>query len=161
MPDSGLERTALLPPAPTFLDSSGGKIVDGGYFAELHRAIGALYDDVTKRINEFLYFVEWQEHIPAQFTADQNNYLLPDDGIVFRFSSDAARALTGIAAPLVPRLIICLNTGSFNLTLSNNSASSIAGNRIITATGADIVLQPNQSTALWYDIATARWRTIL
>jgi len=45
-----------------------------------------------------------------------------------------------------------------NITIPNQSASSSAINRVITSTGSDIVLAPNQGVDMVYDSTSQRWR---
>lgn len=100
---------------------------------------------------------------PAQITSDQNDYNPSGfNGVTsIRLSSDAARNITGLgsAGDVDGRTIILHNVGSFNITLVNQSASSTASSRFIFPSG-DVVLLPDMSVILWYDITTARWRRI-
>jgi hypothetical protein len=61
------------------------------------------------------------------------------------------------------RMIRIYNVGTANLTLSHNSASSTAANRMFSSTGADIILAPNDYAELIYDATSngsgaAGWR---
>lgn len=98
------------------------------------------------------------EITPAQIVADQNNYSASGTVAVWRLSTDAPRTLTGIGAPQTGRELRIVNVGSFNIALANQSASSTDVNRIITGTGANIILGPDDVVNLWYDGTTARWR---
>jgi hypothetical protein len=49
------------------------------------------------------------------------------------------------------RMIRIYNVGTPNLTLSHNSASSTAANRMFSSTGADIILAPNDYAELIWD----------
>jgi hypothetical protein len=93
---------------------------------------------------------------PDQLTADRNNYSLTD-AILARFSTDAARTITGFAGAKSGIKIIA-NVGANNLVLANNSASSDAENRILCHSGADITLTANQFAIMVYDFTTVRWR---
>lgn len=100
---------------------------------------------------------------PTQIVANQNDYN-PSRAETWRLSSDAARNVTGIVAPglslgsSLKRTII--NVGAQNITLQNQNAGSAAGNRIITGTGADVVLAADDTAFLLYDPVTARWRIL-
>ena len=96
------------------------------------------------------------ETSPDQLTADQNNYSLAD-AILSRFSTNAARTITGFAGAKAGIKIIA-NVGSNNLVLANNSASSDAQNRILTHSGANITLTAGQLAIMTYDFTSARWR---
>lgn len=94
---------------------------------------------------------------PAQITADQNNYN-PGTGSFHRLSTDAARTITGFVAEATGSPMFIANVGAFNLVIANESASSTAANRVITGTGADVTLNPDDSAIFLYDGASARWR---
>jgi hypothetical protein len=94
---------------------------------------------------------------PAQITSNQNDYALPTADIV-RLSSDATRTITGFAAD--PGAVVTLyNVGSFDIRIDHEDTASTAANRVTSATGADIVLSPNDSITLVYDATSSRWRT--
>lgn len=98
-----------------------------------------------------------------QITASQNNYAPTgyDQNVVLRLSSDAAWTITGMLAPVATNdglLVALVNTGSFTITLANESASSTAANRF--ALGAAVLLGPGGSIMLWYDTTADRWRPL-
>lgn len=102
---------------------------------------------------------------PAQITSDQTNYgttaahLFSD---TWRLSSDAARTIHGINIDSdTARRVRIINVGGFNITLSNqNATEGTASRRILTGTGADVVLAPDDVADLEYDRTTARWRIV-
>jgi hypothetical protein len=101
---------------------------------------------------------------PAQITANQDNY--NPTGLagasVLKLDLDAARSLTGLAGGYDGREIVIVNTSSFNLTLSNQSGSSTAGNRFIGPNAASVIVQPLASVRLRYDGGSVtRWRIVL
>jgi hypothetical protein len=93
---------------------------------------------------------------PSQITADQNDYGGLSTNTVMRLSSDAARSITGLAGGAAGRVALVHNVWNFPITLVKESASSTAGNRF--AFDVDLILAPSQSTLLWYDTASSRWR---
>lgn len=97
---------------------------------------------------------------PTQITADQNNYdptsFAAPYGVALRLTSDAARVITGLTGGLDGRVVIVINVGGFNITLSDENASSSAANRF--ALTADRVLAPDDAVPLWYDSTSSRWR---
>ena len=94
---------------------------------------------------------------PAQLTANANNYD-PGPKVVSRLSSDATRSITGIAGGTNSQLRILVNTGSFDITLVHESASSTATNRITSVTGSDLTLGAAKIALLVYDATSTRWR---
>lgn len=128
---------------------------------ELLAALEGISIDPTTDVMSFDYGVAFPATVsPPQITANQNNWTIAsfDDAITFRISSDAARSITGLAGGTAGRVIVLQNVGSYGITLSNESASSTAANRF--AIGSNLVIGPNCSIALQYDVTSARWRAI-
>lgn len=98
---------------------------------------------------------------PAEITSDQNDYNPTDlsTASVVRLSSDAARAITGLAAPSTGRVMHLFNVGDHNITLRIENASSSANNRFaINAVTSSFIINNGYSVTLWYDTASDRWR---
>jgi hypothetical protein len=93
--------------------------------------------------------------------ADQNNFRLAR-GIIHRFTTDASRTITGFnALDLDSQIRLIVNVGATNnLVLANENVGSASPNRIITHTGSDITLGPNESVLIFYDRTSARVRTV-
>jgi hypothetical protein len=68
-------------------------------------------------------------------------------------------SITGIAAGEMGRPLVIRNSTAQQMTIANQSASSTESNRIITGTGADLVLtgSTGQMVILVYDAVTLRW----
>jgi hypothetical protein len=97
---------------------------------------------------------------PAQIKSDQNNYA-PGTGWFQRWSSDASRNVTGLAAGVDGQVVEIWNVGAQNIVLQNQNASSTAANRFLTSTGADLTLAADKCAEGRYDATTARWRVRL
>jgi hypothetical protein len=97
---------------------------------------------------------------PAQITSNQNDYAISTTAHVLRLSTDASRNITGLVAPAGPRRVVIINVGAQNLVLVNQSASSVAANRVITGTGSDATLSADDVAELIYDSLTLRWRML-
>ena len=97
---------------------------------------------------------------PTSIGANQNDY--NPTGLstanTLRLTSSAAYNITGLAGGTAGRLVTIHNIGSFNLTLTNESASSTAANRFVLRSASDLILTPNKAMILQYDAITARWR---
>lgn len=101
---------------------------------------------------------------PPALAVTTNNYVPPQayQALLWYLSATAAVTLTGIGAPVFDGYQIQLIvTGAFTITVTNEDAASLAGNRIITGTGASIVLPPDSSMTLLYDAGTTRWRKVV
>lgn len=95
---------------------------------------------------------------PSQITSDQNNYALPTNTDIVRLSSDAVRTITGFVA--YPGSVVTLyNAGSFDIRVDHEDSASISSNRVISATGSDVIIAPNDNITLVYDPISSRWRT--
>jgi len=92
-------------------------------------------------------------------TADANDLSLPE-GTYFRLSTNGvARNITGFANVKGGRVAFLANTGGgANITLRNQNVGSITEQRIITGTGADVAVAPDQLVYIVYDSITKRWR---
>lgn len=101
-----------------------------------------------------------EEVTEPQLTANQNNFPLSTGFTYHRFTTDGvARAITGFAGGVPGRAIFFCNAGGgANITLNNQDAASSAENRIITGTGGNVAITPDQLVYLVYDNASQRWR---
>src|SRR3990167_475365 len=95
---------------------------------------------------------------PAQITANSNDYNIQSKDCL-RLATDASRNITGFNGGFDGKFLYIFNVGSFNIVLANQSASSVAANRIVTHTGANLTVGASESIMLWYDQTTLRWRT--
>jgi Chaperone of endosialidase len=77
-----------------------------------------------------------------------------------RLNGTSAQTITGIAGGTDGKLLTVINAGANAATISNESASSTAANRIKTGTGADLTLAPDASLSMVYDSGASRWRVV-
>jgi len=150
----GIERAVILPQLPRIQDLSLQS-----YLHQEGEAVATAYDNLARRLNELSYEQQWGSETPTQLTANVNDYQL-GIAIVERLTSDASRNITGFIAPLTENIRVIMNVGSQNIVVKHQSSSSLAPNRVISLSAADITLAPNDSIILWYDITTGRWREI-
>jgi Chaperone of endosialidase len=76
-------------------------------------------------------------------------------------TSGATQTITGIANGVDGKLLTLSNAdASLAVTLSNQSTSSVAANRIVTGTGSDLAIAAGASVNLIYDATDARWRVV-
>lgn len=92
-------------------------------------------------------------------TSNQNNYAIGGASAIL-LSSDAARTITGFSGGISGRYLEVTNSGSNDIVLANQSASSSAANRIITGTGSDVTIAASRTAQLRYDGSASRWRII-
>lgn len=141
-----------------------GALSDGGH---AYIAAHSAKTTALSQADLLLKGAVWQNAATlTQIAANTNNYEVGENlQCVVRISSDAARDITGIAAPTISTTVtpsawwlILQNVGSFNITLKDNSGSSSAGNKF--AFDADIVLKPDQCAFLIYDSVATVWRAL-
>lgn len=95
---------------------------------------------------------------PSQITTSQNDYAPTGNATAseWRLSTNGPHSITGIAGGIAGRTLRVRNDGGNFLILTNNSASSAAGNRFDM--NQDLVLFPRESATLWYDGTTGFWK---
>jgi hypothetical protein len=81
-------------------------------------------------------------------------------GALFRLTGASAQTITGIAGGADGRMITLVNAAAQSATIANNSASSLAANRIITGTGSNMTLGSGASISLVYDSGASFWRVV-
>jgi hypothetical protein len=81
-------------------------------------------------------------------------------GALFRLTGASAQTITGIVGGADGRMITLINAASQAATISNNSVSSSAANRIITGTGSNLSLAAGASINIVYDSGASLWRVI-
>lgn len=103
---------------------------------------------------------------PAALAANVNDYS-PATGNsmrqVWRIDTDGSGPynITGIAVQQSADTQWITNVhATDSILLQHQNAGSVAANRIISPTGADLTLGPNESALLWYDSTTTRWRIL-
>lgn len=140
----------MAPQKPLIIDAGTIKDLPGGDHLDL--GSGGLAVNATAPL-------KYAATSPAQITSNQDNYNL-GTGTFFRLDSDASRNITGLANGADGRMVYLVNVGANNIVLQNQNAGSSAANRIITGTGADVTLAPDNAATLIYDAASQRWRVL-
>jgi len=98
---------------------------------------------------------------PAALSGDVNNYALSDETVLRIDGGLADRTLTGIDGGAEGRVLYLLNVGTTNkLTLSHQSGSSLAANRVVGGGASDVVVRHGAGAMLMYDATASRWRVI-
>lgn len=97
---------------------------------------------------------------PPQITADQNNYNPTDlaSAAVLHLTSNASRNITGLAQGFDGNIKVIHNSGSQNIVLVNESASSLAENRF--KFGSSITVPVGTTIMLFYDGHISRWVSV-
>lgn len=76
---------------------------------------------------------------------------------LIRFTGSTATEVQGIDATGVNKVVTYHNASSVNVTFKHQNAGATATNRIITPTGNDLIIKPNQSVQWIYDNTQTRW----
>jgi hypothetical protein len=79
---------------------------------------------------------------------------------LIRLTGATAQTFTGIAGGTNGLLLTLMNAGAATTTLQNDNGASIAANRIITGTNADLEIKAGGSIMLQYDGTSQVWRVI-
>lgn len=95
---------------------------------------------------------------PATLSADVDNYEPAgfDTASIVRLSASTNVTITGLLAGVSGRWITLENIGPSRITLSADATSSAAANRF--ALDGSFFLSAGQSTVIWYDGISLRWR---
>ena len=75
-----------------------------------------------------------------------------------RITSSVAIDITGVDASATKTVKYLVNVGSFPVTIKHQDAGSSAANRFLNFTGADIILNQNESLTIFVDSVTGRVR---
>lgn len=95
------------------------------------------------------------KEIIIDLAVSQNDYDT-EFATVLRSNGAASVNITGFLAKPEPTFIYLCVLGTGTITLKHNSASSEEVNRILSYTGADVAVAPNQAIRLVY--LNSRWR---
>ncbi len=102
---------------------------------------------------------------PSSLAANQNDYDVTDGGTLRAFSDSRLTAstpvnITGIADGFAGARVRLVNIGANAITLMNQDAASLAGNRMILVGGTDRALAAGDSIELIYFSTDSRWREV-
>jgi len=101
--------------------------------------------------------VAFQRGTDYTTTGTTNNVSFADASLI-RLTGASAQTITGIAGGRNGELLTIINAGATTASLTNESASSTAANRITTGTSANLPLPSGASISLVYDSGASRWR---
>lgn len=96
------------------------------------------------------------ENTPASLSTDQNDYV-PGNYDVLRINATANVSITGISGGKKGRFLEIINVGTGRISFPDESASSVAANRIATPYDQTITLLPNARARFYYDETQSRW----
>ena len=95
----------------------------------------------------------------AEITSSHIDYDLGNNTIVRLSAAVGPFGIRGFVAGRPGELHILVNVGANDFVINHQSGSEpTPANRIITLTGADVTLTPNDQMTVWYDDTTQRWR---
>lgn len=82
-------------------------------------------------------------------------------GSLFNYTGSGNATFTGFAGGQNGRFIRVINASDYTITLAHQNTGSVATNRMIIETGADVGILPNSSFELSYDSGVSRWRVVV
>lgn len=132
------------------------------YFMQLVRALGTFFKISDSRAGLTIDSITTTMlRMPAaQFVGingANNNVSLASASFIRISGPTGAFSLTGMSGGLDGRVLVLFNSTVHNMTIANESGSSVANNRVITGTGADIVTSGQGAITLLYSINDHRW----
>jgi hypothetical protein len=93
-------------------------------------------------------------------TSGTTNNVAFSNSSVIRLTNAGAQTITGIAGGSNGEMLVLINAGSSVASLPNESASSIATNRITGGSSLNTTIRPGGSAILIYDSGASRWRVV-
>lgn len=93
-------------------------------------------------------------------TTGSSNDVSTSSFSLLRYTGAGTATITGFANGSDGKYLVFMNASSSTVTISNDSASSVAANRVITGTGADLSMAAASSILLVWDTGASRWRVI-
>lgn len=114
-------------------------------------------NDLNDSINRMRFLSDFT---PSTITANSNDY---DTGSynVLRLATDVStRTITGFSGGRRGRWFMAVDIGTNTVVIANESASSVARNRVITGSGGSLTLQSLDTVFFWYDDTSSRWRVM-
>lgn len=98
-------------------------------------------------------------NVIALVNGDNNDVALGDSSFVKTTGPTGAFAVTGFAGGADGRILRLYNSSAQTMTIKNANAGSIAANRILTLTGADVVLRVSSVSfaSFIYDVGSSVW----
>lgn len=133
-----------------------GLIRQDDLLLRLIKDVGDIRSALRRTIANIPLFDISNENTPAQITADQNDYV-PGNFDVLRLSTDAPRTITGFRGGVKGRFLRLFNIGTYEITVAHQSGSSLLGNRVVSPTGFDLVINAGGQLVLYYDITRSVW----
>lgn len=161
--------TATVDPitAQDFIDAGGTLITTTLSLENLRGGFSVLGSGVTTTVEGSLSIGEQLllvgANSPAAIAGANNDYAaLPNTASVARISASAPGAsITGLTGGTAGRVAILLNIGTADsISIINDSAASLAANRILLSDSMNLTMAPNSSLILWWDTVSSRWRNI-
>jgi len=157
-------------------DTVGVQDVPGAFVFKVHGAgTGVNVVDIALNIRSNLTMINSGHRgyastgiFSGTLSGNVNDYASYGEKGIWRINCGAAnRTITGILAPAAPSTtdfleitIINVSAAAADLILADEDAGSVAANRIITGTGSDWTISPDEAAHLIYDNVTDRWRII-
>ncbi len=131
------------------------------YFSTGSVGIGTATPNATLTLNGTMALQFGTDYSNA--TSSQNDVAI-NTASAIRYTGAGSATFTGIAAGYAGQILYLTNaatsTNTLTLANQNNGTASAAANRIITGTGANLVMANNSSVVLQYDGAATKWRVV-
>jgi hypothetical protein len=138
-----------------------GSIVDSAYNSVALNGVTEDADLTTGIHNSNVHYaLSTQREDTALANGNNNDITCGGRSFVKITGPTGAFSITGVANGFDGKRLVIYNSVAQNMTIEYDDANSVAANRIITMTGADLVSTAAASVELIYDADASRWIVI-
>lgn len=142
---------------PTWDAAGGGGVSDGDKGDVTISSSGSVYV-VDSAAEDFALLGDISPSISSGIFNDWNPTGLSTATVIRVTSTGGASSITGISGGADGRLLVLVNVGTNDVSLTDASGSSSAANRF--ENNGDITIATKQAAILLYDSTSSRWRAI-
>jgi len=146
--------TALTESTPGGGNVIVGNVIAGGSFS--------VSNDETVVLGNYGAYDQKRKYAATLSSGDTNDYGPSTFSSIWFLAGDAAgtSAITGIAGGIRGREITIVNVSAYTITIKYANTGSVAANRILDVSLADIAIPQYGSVKLEYDATTSRWYVV-
>jgi len=162
VPTSGVPATAYIQTLLDDPDAATARATLGVTVSAPSAYIDTLLDDPNALTARTTLKISG-EVSPASFASNQNDYAGANIDFAVtlaRLTSSNPVNITGFTGGVAGKVMTIYNAGTFDITLLNENAFSLAANRIVTQFNATFLIRAGRSCTLEYDATNSRWRVI-
>ncbi len=134
------------------LDVNGSTNINGNTTINGSIGVGTISPSVKMDVNGDIAL---HDSTPPALQSVNNNYQIGNHSLL-RLKSNQSATITGFSGGVQGKVLWIINVGYNTIILADQSPFSSPSNRII----GSVRLSQNQTSMLWYDSTTQRWRVL-